>query len=186
MTGPAISITLDDVLLRQATPADLPALHALTQPEAMRAFFSGGAPSEADSMARLLRTAGSWALYGYGTFMVIDRASGALIGNCGVFHSHRGVGADFDDGPEAGWIIATSHAGRGLASRVMDAALAWFDRAHGPRRITCMITKGHGASERIAEHLGFVPFRETLLPGDDRPLILYERLPAAIAASPAR
>ncbi len=175
------------LILRPPVPADLPALFALTAPDAMREFLGPTPPSESESFARLLRAAGSWALYGYGIFVVIDEGSGALIGTCGVFHSHRGLGADFDDTPEAGWIIAQDRWGGGLASRVMQAAIDWFDARHGPQRVVCMIEQGHGASDVVARKLGFAPFR-VHQPADAgaRALTLYERAPGSSAARPSR
>ena len=72
--------------------------------------------------------------------MLRERGSGELVGNAGVFHSYRGLGEDFDDSPEAGWILRADRVGQGLAHEAMTAALAWFEREHGRRRIVCMIT----------------------------------------------
>ena len=135
-----------------------------------------GQPSEADPFLRFCRSAGSWLLYGYGTFVIRPRGSDELIGNCGIFHSIRGLGADFDDAPEAGWILRRDEVGKGLAHEAMAAVLAWFERAHGPRRVTCLIAPGNVPSIRLAAKLGFTPMREALLP-DGEPVRLFERLP---------
>ena len=178
-------IDLGDFTLRQPRADDLPALYALTESAEMREFLGPTPPSHADSFARLLRNAGCWSLYGYGTFMVEHRPSGALAANCGLFHSWRGHGPDFDDQIEAGWIIARPFWGQGLASRVMGAVHDWFDAAHGPRRTVCMIEQGHGASDRVARRLGYAPYRTVAAPDGGRPLLLYERIPAAMADKPA-
>ena len=60
-------IDLGDFTLRQPRADDLPALYALTEPAEMREFLGPTPPSHADSFARLLRNAGCWSLYGYGT-----------------------------------------------------------------------------------------------------------------------
>lgn len=78
-----------------------------------------------------MRNAGSWYLCGYGALMLRLRGRQEVIGNCGGFHIFRALGDDFDDNPEAGWIVAAGYAGLGLASEAMRAALAWFDRKHG-------------------------------------------------------
>ena len=72
----------------------------------------------------------------------------------------RGFGADqgLDNVPEAGWIVHKDCWGQGLAREAMEAALAWFDAAHGKQRIACMIEQGHGASEAIAVRLRFTRF----------------------------
>ncbi len=137
--------------------------------------FLGRAQSRANHFERFCRNAGSWLLYGYGSFMLRERGSGELIGNCGIFHSVRGLGEDFDDRPEAGWILRADRTGRGLAHEAVTAALAWFEREHGRQRIVCMITIGNAPSIRLAERLGFEPMREATLPDGDV-VRLFERV----------
>jgi RimJ/RimL family protein N-acetyltransferase len=100
-----------------------------------------------------------------------------LIGNCGIFHTFRGLGDDFDDHPEAGWIVAAEHVGQGLGNEAMQAVLAWFDREHGQKRVVCMIAVGNEPSLKLAARLGFAPLRQAELPDGDI-VELLERLPA--------
>ncbi|MEJ2459576.1 MAG: hypothetical protein P8Y58_16100, partial [Novosphingobium sp.] len=78
-----------------AVVEDFGDLHAMMQSEQTRRFLGSWNPSEAEIHARLLRNAGSWALYGYGTFMVRRMGEKRIIGNCGIFHSWRALGEDF-------------------------------------------------------------------------------------------
>lgn len=126
--------------------------------------FLGGKADRADHFTRFQRNAGSWFLHGYGSFMVRLKDRPGVVGNCGVFHTYRGLGADFDDRPEAGWIIAADHVGKGYAREAMDAALAWFEREHGPREVVCMIEVGNAASLALAARLGFTRTRQATLP----------------------
>lgn len=142
--------------------------------EETRRFLGPMAASEADCAGRLLKNAGCWDLFGYGTFIVREKGGDAIIGNCGVFHTWRGFGSGLDDVPEAGWIVHPGWWGRGLAREVMDAALGWFDATHGAQRIACMIEEGNIASERLAARLGFVAYGRHENEGE-RPLVLYQR-----------
>lgn len=170
-------IVTERLELWQPAPADFMAMHAIiSDPETGR--FLGTSASVADHYMRYGRNAGSWFLYGYGSFIVRLRGASEVAGNCGVFHSWRGLGADFDDVPEAGWILRRDLAGQGLAREAMEAALAWFEREHGRRRIVCMIGLGNEPSMRLAGRLGFAPMREAELPDGDT-VRLFERLPAA-------
>lgn len=157
-TAPVLSTARFE--LWQPQVDDLADLFELTRDEETRRFLGGFVPSEMDSFTRLTRNAGSWALWGYGTFMVRRKGEGCIIANCGVFRSHRGFGPEqgFDNVPEAGWIVHRDVWGEGLASEVMAAALAWFDLTHGRQRVVCMIEEGHAASEAIATKLGFVRY----------------------------
>ena len=162
--------------LRLPVAADLQPMRAIVTDDRTRRYL--GPPSDpADHFQRFSRNAGSWLVYGYGSFMVRLRGSEALIGNCGVFHSWRGLGEDFDDAPEAGWILRHDHVGKGLGFEAMSAALAWFDGEHGPRRVVCMISVGNEPSIALAGKLGFAPMRDTVLPDGDA-VTLFERVPA--------
>lgn len=153
---------------------DREGLRALIAPGEVRRFLGGMESSDADVFARLLRNAGSWALYGYGTFMVRERGQSEIVGNCGVFHSWRGFGRGMDDIAEAGWIVDKSAWGKGYAQEAMQAALAWFEREHGWQPTLCMIEQGHRASEAVAAKLGYAAF-ERVAERDERPLIVYRR-----------
>ena len=49
--------------------------------------------------SRLLRFVGHWSHFGYGLLLVEDRRSGDIVGEAGVAHFMRGMGASFDDAP---------------------------------------------------------------------------------------
>jgi RimJ/RimL family protein N-acetyltransferase len=155
---------------------DLPDLFDLTRNEETRRFLGSFVPSEMDAFNRLHRNAGSWALHGYGTFMVRLVGEGRIIGNCGVFRSHRGFGAELgiDDVPEAGWIVHRDWWGQGVAGEAMEAVLAWFDAQHGRQRIAAMIEEGHSVSNALASRLGFVRYGHHV-PEGGQAVLLYER-----------
>jgi RimJ/RimL family protein N-acetyltransferase len=143
--------------LWQPQAADLPDLCRLLEDEETRRFLGLVRAGEPQQFDRLLRSAGSWALYGYGLFAVRERRRPEIIASCGIFHSWRGFGAEarIDNVPEAGWIVRRDWWRQGVALEVMRAVLSWFDEAHGPTRITCMIEEGNVGSDRVARHLGF-------------------------------
>lgn len=155
--------------------ADRPLLEAMMEPAAVRRYLGSMEPSTPDVFTRLLRNAGSWALYGYGTFMVRERGRAEIVGNCGVFHSWRGLGEDFDDKPEAGWILAEGAFGKGIAHEAMTAALDWFAREHEEQEIQAMISPENVPSLRLAKRLGFRATRRAVLPGGDEEVQLFVR-----------
>ncbi|WP_298290853.1 GNAT family N-acetyltransferase [Novosphingobium sp.] len=158
----------DDYLLLRDLLAD-PAVHR----------FLGPQPEDltTEMFRRALRAAGSWQLYGYGMFMVCEKASGAFVGQLGMFHSLRGFGKGMDHTAEAAWMIAREHWGRGYAEEGMRAALDWFDKTQGQDRIACMIEPENAASVRLAQKLGFVRYAEHLL-DDGATVDLFERVKA--------
>ena len=146
----------------------------VADPEVQR--FLGPPPENptADMFSRALRGAGSWHLYGYGMLMVWERAGGSFVGQVGVFHTLRGFGKGLDDVPEAAWMLAHRHWGKGYAIEAMQTALAWFDQAHGNPRITCMIEPENTASIRLADRLKFSHYDDHTLP-DGATVMLFER-----------
>ena len=169
-------IETERLVLRGPQPGDHHAIAAMIgDPEVHR--YLGQMPDDpvTEVFSRHLRGAGSWALYGYGFFLAHNRVSGELIGQGGVFHTWRGFGKGLDDVPEAGWTLARAHWGQGYASELMHAALRWFDIAHGPRRIACMIEDENVASFRVAERLGFMRYGDHVLE-DGASVVLLERI----------
>lgn len=173
MNGPVLKT--DRLELWKPALADVNAMiEIVSHPETGR--YLGRTASRADHFTRIQRNAGSWLLHGYGGFMVRERGRSAVIGNCGIFHSFRGLGDDFDDMPEAGWILAHDKGGMGYAREAMRAALEWFEQEHGRQPIVCMIDPDNAPSISLAGKLGFVEMRGTEL-ADGAPIILYLRDP---------
>ncbi|MFM5885242.1 MAG: GNAT family N-acetyltransferase [Novosphingobium sp.] len=178
MTGvPLLSTARFD--LWQPRAGDHRGLFALLQNDETARYLGGMAQTESDAFARTLRNAGSWALYGYGSFVVRQTGQDRIVGSCGVFRSFRGFGAEvgFDDAAEAGWIVHRELWGQGAATEIMRAVLAWFDAAHAPQRLVCMIEEGNEASVRVAERLGFVTLASHRPEGQTEVLKLFERRP---------
>ncbi|MFM5916174.1 MAG: GNAT family N-acetyltransferase [Novosphingobium sp.] len=170
-------LTTERLELWRPQASDLDGLNAINTDPRTLTYLGAWSPSRADTFARLTRNAGSWALWGYGTFMVRQRGQSRIIANIGVFRSYRGFAHGLDDVPEAGWIVHPDFWGKGIASEAMQAVMPWFDEVHGRQRVACMIETGHAASERVAAMLGFVEYARHQQPGE-RPLVLYERTPA--------
>lgn len=169
---PLLRTTRFGLWLPQA--GDVAAMCRLLREDSTRRFLGPASAAPAAQYERLSRNAGSWALYGYGTFAVRPHGSEEVVASCGVFHSWRGYGEGLDDVPEAGWIVREDWTGKGVAREAMDAVLAWFDATHGARRIACMIEQGNAPSERLAAALGFAPYGEHRLE-DGAVLNLLER-----------
>ena len=167
-------LTTQRLELWRPQPGDLDGLNAINTDPRTLTFLGNWHPDKADTFARLTRNAGSWALWGYGTFMVRRRGQPQIIGNCGIFRSYRGFAHGLDDVPEAGWIVHPDHWGQGIAGEVMRAVMPWFDEAHGKQRVACMIEAEHAVSQRLALQLGFVEYARHV-DAEGKELVLYER-----------
>jgi len=153
----AVMIETERLLLRPPVLDDFEGSYALLSDPAVMSFI-GGPLSREESWHRLLRYAGHWSLLGYGLFVIIEKASGRLLGQTGLADFHRGLGEVFDPYPEAAWITATAAHGRGIAAEAVGAAHAWFDANRPQTRTVCIINPDNTASVRLAGKLGYAPF----------------------------
>lgn len=171
MKGPEFST--DRLDMWRPAPRDHAALIDLFADDEVRLHLASRPTGAVEEFNRLCRTAGSWALYGYGMFTCRARDADEVLGICGVFHSWRGFGKGLDDTPEIGWIVARQAWGQGIASEAARATLAWFDAAFPARRVGCMINDTNLPSLAVAAKLGFVRYDERI--DEETKLILLER-----------
>lgn len=156
---PSTLIETHRLILRPMQPSDFPAYFAMMADPASTEFSHRGVLSSDEAWTRFLREAGHWSLLGYGSFAVIEKASGAFIGQVGFGDFRRGLGGDFDYCPEASWTIVPDAQGQGYATEAIRSAVAWIERHRGSSRTVCIVHARNKASLRVAHKLGFKPFR---------------------------
>lgn len=160
-----MQIETERLILRPHGLDDFEQSFALTSdPEVLR-YLGVPPPTREEAWHRLLRYAGHWQLLGFGLFVVIDKASGALIGETGLADFHRGLGDRFDPYPEAAWMFAMSAHGRGFATEAAAAVHHWHDAKCGNARTVCIINPDNHASLRTAAKLGYHAFDEAIYRG---------------------
>ena len=122
--------------------------------------------------AAFLRHAGHWQITGFGQWAIHRHRAPEMSGQVGFFYAKRDLGDDFDNFPEAGWVLAPDAHGQGFGIEAVRAAHDWFDRVV-TGRLVCMIDPENARSVDIAEHLGYQRLRETTYLDD--PVLLFER-----------
>jgi RimJ/RimL family protein N-acetyltransferase len=147
-------------------------LALLSDPVVMR-FISPTPPTREQAWARLLRYPGTWALFGFGMWIILDRASGRFLGEVGFLASKRDMHPATDGTLETGWLLAADAQGRGLATEAVGAAVAWAEKSFPAMRMTCIIDPANAPSLRVAARFGFRDFARADYHG--KPVILFQR-----------
>jgi RimJ/RimL family protein N-acetyltransferase len=168
------------LLLRGFTEADLDAYAAMqADAEVMRHLGAGpgvGKPrTREESWTGMAVLMGQWALKGYGTFALEERATGRFIGRAGILHL-----AGWPE-PELAYALARHAWGQGFATEACRAALDWAWTRVPAERIVSFIKPGNTASERVAARLGGVREGPFELLGVACDLWVYRRVPTALA-----
>ena len=139
-------IGTERLLLRPYEPGDVPAILALSADPDVRRFIGNLPDSEEGAWTRVLRCAGHWSLFGFGTLAVVERASDRVVGEVGAGFFRRGVDPMLDSVPEASWIFSSDVGGRGLAFEAMTGLLRWLAQATPHDRVACLVEPGPAAA----------------------------------------
>ena len=151
----------DRLLLRQFTLADNDALLSIFDDAEVMRFGDG--PRPAEWVRGWLRDClGSYERRGYGPWAVVEKASGHVIGYCGLFHY-----PDVNGRPEIeiGYRLAHACWGRGFATEAVLAARNYAFEALDITRLIALIDPANTASIRVAEKAGMRHEGEAMLPG---------------------
>jgi RimJ/RimL family protein N-acetyltransferase len=154
---------------------DFDAYVAMWADPAVTRFIGGMPRTREESWMRFLRHAGLWSLLGYGFWAIEDKATGRFIGEAGFHDLKRDIEPSIEGVPEAGWALAGEAQGRGLASEVVQRALAWGDETFSPARTVCIIDPENSASLSVAAKCGYREILRTTY--HDNATILLERRP---------
>jgi len=159
-----MELTTERLHLRPFTPADQEAIHAVyADPEVMRHVGHGAHKTIAET-ANALRIYGEvLARRGYSFLAVTERDGGALIGDGGL----HPLGEDV----ELGYTLARSAWGRGYATELGRALLAYAFEVLAVPRVIAQVEPENARSRRVLEKLGMTE-RETRT-AYGRPHLLY-------------
>ena len=139
------------LLLRPFTTADAPTMHAIYSDLEVMRFVGNGPVASLPATEKMLRDyADHQVRRGFSFWGVVERASGALVGDAGLY---EGSGAEV----ELGYTLARTAWGRGYAT---EAARAWLEaafRVHGLDEVVALVEPANTGSIRVLEKLGLAP-----------------------------
>jgi RimJ/RimL family protein N-acetyltransferase len=159
--------------LRPLRPDDAPALHAIYADPRVATWI--GAHTLADVEAEIAKHVATQAARGWSFFAVEDRATGRLLGDCGL--------QPFEQrGPEAelGYDLHPDAWGRGIATEAARAVMAQAFGAWALDRVIAVVKPEHRASQRVLEKAGLRHVGERAAYGEPR-MLLYAAAPRTTA-----
>jgi RimJ/RimL family protein N-acetyltransferase len=158
--------------------------HALADFDAYAAYWaedsisrwtgSGRVPTRAESWLKFLLFPGHWELMGYGFWAVVEKSSGALIGEVGFVDLKRDYDARLNEVPEIGWVISVPAQGKGYATEAAQECIRWGTRHFGHIRVLAAVNAENTPSIRVAEKCGFSECLRSEFHG--RKAVFFERM----------
>jgi [ribosomal protein S5]-alanine N-acetyltransferase len=123
--------------------------------------------TEADAEERARYYADGWARDGASKWMAYDRSSGALVGRGGVSRAY----VDGADRYEVGWAVRNHLQGRGYATEIGRAGLAFAFDELGADEVVAFTEPNNRRSRAVMERLQLEYARD--ITHDDAPFVLY-------------
>ena len=137
----------------------------------------GGVKSLAEIEAKHEKTRQCFEQDGFGFMMMIERASGELVGHCGMKRVDNPLAPNPGD-HEIGWLVREDRWRRGYASEAMRAVLEWAFFTHDAPLVVALTSERNLPSRSLMEKLGMarcaqLDFPDPSYPPEDNPTIVY-------------
>jgi RimJ/RimL family protein N-acetyltransferase len=142
-------------------------LWRLHQDEALAAWW-GGRWTAATAQHRAAETGDEWESLGVGKWMAYSRADGGLVGRGGLSRAP----VDGQERLEVGWVVRSDLWGRGYATEIGRAALAFAFDDLGARQVVAFTHPRNVRSRAVMGRLGMRYVRDILYAG--MPGVLYD------------
>ena len=115
----------------------------------------GGQPrSREDVWIRLLRSVGQWTVFGYGSWIARETATGRLIGELGLIEARRAIAPSIDACPEVGWTLTGDAHGQGYATEAGAALKHWAFGTLGLETLVSYFDPCNHPSMAVSARLG--------------------------------
>lgn len=172
MTGAPV-LTTERLVLRPHRAGDLDAIAAMTGDPLVMRGIGGLAQSREDSWRRMMSGVGSWALLGFGYWVIERRSDGQLLGQLGLTDFKRDVEPRIEDVPELGYALGAAAHGAGYASEAVAAVLQWADAMLQADQVVAIVDPDNIRSIRVLEKAGFGAAGAATY--KDAPVLLFRR-----------
>lgn len=146
----------------------------------------GGVKELHEIEAKHARARALYATEGFGFLMMIEKATGELVGHAGIKRVDNPLAHNQGD-HEVGWLVREDRWRRGYAEEAMHAVLDWAFGRVGAPHVVALTSEANVASRNLMEKLGMrrrpdLDFDDPAFPPEDRTTILYSLDRAAWAS----
>jgi RimJ/RimL family protein N-acetyltransferase len=150
MTG--IVLTTPRLVLRQIAEDDLDPHMALLNTSAVMRWLGGVQPRDVIA-AKHQAARDGFAAHGFGFMMMEERATGEMVGHCGLRHVAHPLAPNPAD-HEIGWLVREDRWRRGYAHEAMRAVVDWGFGVIGAPQIVALTCEANEGSWRLMQKLG--------------------------------
>lgn len=171
-----IVIETERLILRRIDEGDAQLqMRLLNTPTVMKHL--GGAKELHEIEAKHAKSMAWFAQYGFGFMMLIEKATGELVGHAGVKLVDNPLASNVGD-YEMGWLVREDRWRHGYADEAMRAVIDWAFTTIGAPYIVALTSEGNVPSWRFMEKLGMerrreLDFSDPAFPPEDNPTIQY-------------
>ena len=169
----APTLETERLILRGVRSGDLDTLLKIWCEPKVYEFISGKPSSLEDRWRAILRDIGQWNLLGYGFWIVKEKTTDTIIGECGFLDCKREITPSMFETPEMGWVLAPMFHGKGYATEALKKITAWGDENLKQTVTACITAPKNTASNNVAKKLGFKQVAQTTYHGE--PTLLFHR-----------
>lgn len=174
------------LLLRTIEDGDAALQHRLLNTPAVMARL-GGVKELHEIEAKHAKARALYAREGFSFLMMIEKATGELVGHCGIKRVDNPLAGNQGD-HEVGWLVREDRWRRGYAEEAMRAVLDWAFGRVGAPYVVALTSARNVASWKLMEKLGMrrredLDFEDPAYPPEDRTTILYSLAAADWAES---
>lgn len=149
------TVTTRRLALRAFSEADVDALHRiLSGRDVLRYFPPSDPPSRERVLKRVLDLLQHWEARGYGVWAVESRATGELMGRCGLQYLPEAAQVEVD------YLLGTPFWGKGFATEAARASLRYGFEELGLETVVGIVHVENGASQGVLEKLGMTLVEE--------------------------
>ncbi|NCP25012.1 MAG: GNAT family N-acetyltransferase [Erythrobacter sp.] len=173
---PDIVLETERLVLRTIGEGDAETqFRVLNTPMVMRHL--GGSLELHEIEAKHAKTAQLHAREGFSFLFAIEKASGDLIGQCGLKRVDS-EGAKNSGNMEIGWLVREDRWRQGFAREMVESVLDWAFTRHAAPHVVALTSEGNVPSWRLMERIGMrrrtdLDFDDSRFPPDENPTILY-------------